>query len=160
MAERPRSRREKEEAQRARDLATADDAVLEAGERLVGVAGLLDLAARHYWAWDRQTRWPPIRRAWHSASDCLVAVREIFPNAGVETVFEQVLAAGGEWSHPSQILPRPRPAYRQLADLARRRLAAARGARLQRLADVLEKLEAAADLEETARRRRERREKP
>lgn len=157
MAEGPKSRREAEEALRARELAEASDASLEAGERLVGTSRLLDVAAQRFWRWERETMWPPIQRAWLSASDALGFVHEIFPAAGVEAAFAELLAAGDAWTHPSQVLPRPRPPYRRLAALARGRLRTARGSERERLARVLARLEAADRLEETARRRRERR---
>jgi hypothetical protein len=78
------------------------------------------------------------------------------PAAMVEIQLDQLIAAG-DWSHPVQVLERPRSDPRDLLAASRRRLRAARGEERARLVTVRQRLERAVRIAEAARRRRTRR---
>ncbi len=59
-----------------------------------------------------------------------------------------------EWAHPTEVLGRPCPDFAGLRDVCSHRLKSASGGRRQHLETVFEKLERAAKVEATARRRR------
>ena len=74
----------------------------------------------------------------------------------VEIQLDQLIAAE-EWSHPVQVLERPRSDLRDLLAASRRRLRGLRGQEKARLVVVRQRLERAVRIAETARRRRLRR---
>ena len=79
--------------------------------------------------------------------------------AMVEIQLDQLVAIA-EWSHPVQVLDRPRSDLRDLLAASRRRLRASRGKEKARLVVVRQRLERAMRIAEAARKRRARRENP
>ncbi|MEE8522555.1 MAG: hypothetical protein V3T72_01385 [Thermoanaerobaculia bacterium] len=78
-------------------------------------------------------------------------------HAVLELAVDILVAADG-WQHPSQVLARPRPPYRELVPLCRERLRRAADAARPHLGEVTVKVETAARIEQEAeaqvRRRR------
>jgi hypothetical protein len=80
----------------------------------------------------------------------------------VESQLNRLVAAPVAWTHPSQVLPRPRIAYSDLLMACRMlatRVESEEEAYRTRLEEVQEKLERAVRIETSARRRREARAK-
>lgn len=73
----------------------------------------------------------------------------------VTIALSHLIAAGEEWSHPTQILGRPCVDFNLLHTACLERIEAAVGHRRRRLEGVRDKLERAVRLEVTAKRRRE-----
>jgi hypothetical protein len=97
--------------------------------------------------------------------ELLPLVRELVWNsrqasaAMVEIQLDQLVTID-EWSHPVQVLDRPRSDLRDLLAASRRRLRTSRGEEKARLITVRQRLERAVRIAEAARRRRARREGP
>lgn len=85
----------------------------------------------------------------------LVRGSELAAATMVEIHLDQLIEAE-EWSHPVQVLERPRSDFRALLAACRRRLREARGRERSRLADVRRRLERTVRIAESARNRRRR----
>jgi hypothetical protein len=97
-----------------------------------------------------------------NAPELLGDLRPILQDSGdgrdvlLDLAVDELLAAPADaWEHPSQVLERPRPAYADLVPFSERRLASFEGAKLDHANVVHGKLEKAAAIAESARRRRE-----
>lgn len=77
-------------------------------------------------------------------------------HALLELVVDVLVAAEDGWRHPSQVLDRPRPEYRELLPICLERLRLADDAERPHLTDVTTKVETAARIAEEARLRRRR----
>jgi len=75
--------------------------------------------------------------------------------AYVEICVDRLLEVPG-WHHPTQVLERPRPDFRQLLEASRARSKAPGGSGLAELGSVVARLEKAVSIAEDARARRER----
>jgi len=85
----------------------------------------------------------------------LVRSSELAAATMVEIHLDQLIEAEG-WSHPVQVLERPRSDFRALLAACRQRLREARGGEHNRLSEVRQRLERAVRIAESARDRRRR----
>lgn len=108
---------------------------------------------------------------WISAGQWLVGRSEHRSAVHAELQLDRLITAGHPWSHPIQVLPRPRAEYAELVAACRRRLARAKdpptwieipGATaegVELLRDIEAKVARAVEIEEAAQRRRDEKEK-
>jgi hypothetical protein len=74
----------------------------------------------------------------------------------LEIAVDELLDATFEWQHPSQVLERPRPEYRDLVPVCETRHREATGSERGHVHAVMQKVATAARIAEEARRNRER----
>ena len=93
------------------------------------------------------------------AFDCGRQLAEESPpgrRALLELAVDALVDCRGAWHHPSQVLDRPRPAYRELLPVCLERLRRAPDSEQPHVEEVTAKVQAAARISEEARQRRRR----